>query len=152
MNDEKISTEETKRITGLDASGIRKIRKIYQEEGKLERYELFSKTQVEEIKRIVAYQRQHPHSSYRVAYDAIKMQDALNRLKEEAPDDFTGEAILIVGEEKMDRIFELFVEIEDLLREFDDESAQLLQNVESAILARIVLKARKSKMDKNFTV
>lgn len=36
MNDVKISTEDTKKMTGLDASGIRKIRKIYQDEQKIE--------------------------------------------------------------------------------------------------------------------
>lgn len=152
MNDEKISTEDTKKMTGLDASGIRKIRKIYQDEQKIERYELFSKAQVAEIKLIVAYQRQHPHSSYRVAYDAIKMQNALNKLQAEASDDFTSEAILNIGEEKVERFFELFVGLEELLREFDFESSELLKNMESAILARIVLKARKSKMNKKLTV
>ncbi len=151
MKDVKISTEDTKKMTGLDASGIRKIRKIYQDEQKIERYELFSKAQVEEIKLIVAYQRKNPHLSYKVAYEAIKMRNVINRLKAEAPDDFTSEAILTIGEEKMERFFELFVGLEDLLREFDSESAELLKNMESAILARIVLKARKNKMDKEFT-
>lgn len=152
MNDVRISTEDTKKMTGLDASGIRKIRKIYQDEQKIERYELFSKAQVDEIKLIVAYQRQHPHSSYKVAYEAIKMQNALNRLNAESSDDFTGEARLIIGEEKLESFFELFVGLEDLLREFDGESTELLKNMESAILARIVLKARKSKIDKEFTI
>lgn len=135
MKDVKISTEDTKKMTGLDASGIRKIRKIYQDEQKIERYELFSKAQVEEIKLIVAYQRQNPHLSYKVAYEAIKMRNVLNRLRAEAPDDFTSEAILTIGEEK-GAFFELFVGLEDLLRE----------------LARIVLKVRKNKTDKKFTV
>ena len=147
----RISTEDTKKMTGLDASGIRKIRKIYQDEGKIGRYELFTKEQVEEIKMIVAYQRQNPHSSYKMAYEAVKLKNALDRLKIEAVDDFTSEAILTIGEEKMERFFELFVGLEDLLREFDSESAELLKNMESAILARIVLKARKNKMDKEFT-
>lgn len=137
-------------MTGLDASGIRKIRKIYQDEHKIDRYELFTKEQIEEIKLIVAYQRQHPHSSYKMAYEAIKMKKALNRLKIETPDDFTREAILTVGEEKVNRLSELFLGVEDFLREFDDESAELLKNLKSAILARIVLKAQKSKME--FTV
>lgn len=96
---------------------------------------MFSKAQVEEIKRIVAYQRQYPHLSYKVAYEAIKMQNVLNRLKVEVPDGFTSEAILTIGEEK-GAFFELFVGLEDLLRE----------------LARIVLKVRKNKTDKKFTV
>ena len=90
----RISTEDTKKMTGLDASGIRKIRKIYQDEGKIGRYELFTKEQVEEIKMIVAYQRQNPHSSYKMAYEAVKLKNALDRLKIEAVDDFTSEAIL----------------------------------------------------------
>lgn len=143
MKNKKISTEETKKMTGLDASGIRKIRKIYQDEKKIDRYELFDQEQIEEIKRIVAYQRHHPHSSYKIAYEAIKMEQALNRLKIETPDDFTSEAILTMGEEKVDRFFELFLGLEDLLREFDDESAEILKNLESAILARIVLKTQK---------
>lgn len=134
-------------MTGLDASGIQKIRKIYQDEGQIERYELFSKAQVAEIKRIVAYQHQHPHSSYRVAYEAIKMQNVLDKLNAETCDDFTGEALLTMGSEKLERFFELFVGLEDLLREFDAESAELLKNMESAILARIALKARKNKID-----
>lgn len=93
-------------MTGLDASGIQKIRKIYQDEGQIERYELFSKAH-----------------------------------------DFTGEALLTMGSEKLERFFELFVGLEDLLREFDAESAELLKNMESAILARIALKARKNKID-----
>ncbi|MEZ3432068.1 MAG: hypothetical protein K1W36_17960 [Lachnospiraceae bacterium] len=80
------------------------------------------------------------------------MQNALNRLNAEASDDFTGEARLIIGEEKLESFFELFVGLEDLLREFDGESTELLKNMESAILARIVLKARKSKIDKEFTI
>lgn len=71
------------------------------------------------------------------------MEQALNRLKIETPDDFTSEAILTMGEEKVDRFFELFLGLEDLLREFDDESAEILKNLESAILARIVLKTQK---------
>lgn len=138
-------------MTGLDASGIRKIRKIYQDEQKIERYELFTEVQIAEIKLVVAYQRQHPHSSYKMAYEAMKMKKALDRIKTEAPDDFTNESILTMGEKKLDRFFELFVGLEDLLREFDDESAEILKNLESAILARIVLKAQKSKRNK-FTV
>ncbi len=145
MSDTKISTAETKRRTGLDASGIRKIRKIYQDEGKIGRYELFTEDQVDEIKRIVAYQRSHPHSSYKIACDAIRREAALNRLMAEAPDDFTCEACLTMGEEKVDHFFECFVALEDLLREFDEESAEILKNLESAILARVVLKAQKGK-------
>lgn len=150
MKSKKISTEETKKLTGLDASGIRKIRKIYQDEKRIAPYELFSEEQVEEIKCIVSYQRHHPHSSYRMGYEAIQMEQTLNRLVMEAPDDFTREAILTMGEEKVDRFFELFLGLEDLLREFDDESAEVLKNLESAILARIVLKTQKGKME--FTV
>lgn len=150
MKSKKISTEETKKMTGLDASGIRKIRKIYQDARKIDRYELFTQEQVEEIKRIVVYQREHPHSSYKMAYEAIQMEQTLNRLVIEAPDDFTSEAILTMGEKKVDHFFELFLGLEDLLREFDDESTELLKNLESAILARIVLKTQKGKME--FTV
>ncbi len=143
----KVSTEETKQMTGLDITGIRKIRKIYQDEKKIERYELFTEEQVEEIKRIVAYQRRHPHSSYRTAYEAIQMEQALNRLVAEAPDDFTSEAIMTMGENKVDQFFGYFLGLEDLSREFgDEESAELLKNLESAILARIILKAQKSRM------
>lgn len=150
MKSKKISTEETKKMTGLDTSGIRKIRKIYRDEKKIDRYELFTQEQIEEIKRIVAYQREHPHSSYKMAYEAIQMEQALNRLVIEAPDDFTSQAILIMGEKKVDYFFELFLGLEDLLHEFDNESAELLKDLESAILARIVLKTQKGKME--FTV
>lgn len=146
MQNKKISTEETKKMTGLDASGIRKIRRIYQDAKEIDRYELFTQTQVDEIKHIVAYQRNHPHSSYKTAYEAIKMQQVLDKLRVEAPDDFTGAAILAMGEEKLDHFFELFIGLEDLLREFDKESAEILKNLESAILAKIVLKAQKSNM------
>lgn len=141
----RISTEDTKKMTGLGASGIRKIRKIYQDEGKIGRYELFTKEQVEEIKMIVAYQRQNPHSSYKMAYEAVKLKNALDRLKIEAVDDFTSEAILAMGEEKLEDFFKYFNSLKDLLREFDDESVELLKNLESAILARIILKTQKSK-------
>ena len=136
----RISTEDTKKMTGLDASGIRKIRKIYQDEGKIGRYALFTKEQVEEIKMIVAYQRQNPHSSDKMAYEAVKLKNALDRLKIEAVDDFTSEAILAMGEEKLEDFFKYFNSLKDLLREFDDESVELLKNLESAILARIILK------------
>ena len=76
MGNIKISTNDTKKMTGLDDSGIRKIRKIFQDEQRIGRYEHFDEEQVEEIKTIVAYQRLHPHSSYKVAYEAVKMQNA----------------------------------------------------------------------------
>ena len=75
------------------------------------------------------------------------MQNVLDKLNAETCDDFTGEALLTMGSEKLERFFELFVGLEDLLREFDAESAELLKNMESAILARIALKARKNKID-----
>lgn len=40
--------------------------------------------------------------------------------------------------------------LKDLLREFDNESAELLKNLEFAILAKIILKTQKGKME--FTV
>ena len=50
------------------------------------------------------------------------MQNALNRLNAEAPDDLTSEVCLIIAEEKLESFFELFVGLENLLREFDGES------------------------------
>lgn len=50
------------------------------------------------------------------------MQNALNRLNAEAPDDLTSEVCLIIAEEKLESFFELFVGLENLLSEFDGES------------------------------
>lgn len=50
-----------------------------------------------------------------------------------------------MGEEKLEDFFKYFNSLKDLLREFDDESVELLKNLESAILARIILKTQKSK-------
>ena len=80
-----------------------------------------------------------------MAYEAVKLKNALDRLKIEAVDDFTSEAILAMGEEKLEDFFKYFNSLKDLLREFDDESVELLKNLESAILARITLKTQKSK-------
>jgi len=145
MGNIKISTNDTKKMTGLDDSGIRKIRKIFQDEQRIGRYEHFDEEQVEEIKTIVAYQRLHPHSSYKVAYEAVKMQNALDKLKTEAVDDFTSEAVLTMWEGKFELFCKFFSLLEDLLIEFDDESVELLKNLESVILARIILKTQKIK-------
>lgn len=145
MENLKISTNDTKKMTGLDDSGIRKIRKIYQDEQRIGRRELFTKKLVEEIKEVVAYRRLNPHSSYRVAYDAVQMKNALDRLRTETVDDFTSEAVLAMGEGKFELFSKFFSLLEDLLIEFDDESVELLKNLESVILARIILKTQKSK-------
>lgn len=137
----KVSTEDTKKMTGLDNSGIRKIRKIYQEKGRLKPRELFSEKQVDEIKLIVQYQRCHPHSSYRIAYEAIMTQKALNFILKEQPDDLTGRAILVMGgEEKLDYFFKLCNALTDFLKDYDSDSVQVLTNLQSLILAKIASK------------
>lgn len=102
MKDVKISTEDIKKWR-VGCFGNPKSSKIYQDEQKIGRYELFSKAQAEKNKFAVVYQRQYPHLSYRVAYEAIKMQNVLNRIKAETPDDFTSEAIFTIGALKIER-------------------------------------------------
>lgn len=145
MENPKISTNDTKKMTGLSNSGIRKLRKIFQDKQRIGPYEQFDAEMVEELKEIVAYQRLNPHSSYDVAYDAVQMKNALDRLKTEAVDDFTNEAVLAMGEGKFELFSKFFSLIEDFLIEFDDESVELLKNLESVILARIILKTQKNK-------
>lgn len=145
MENEKISTTDTKKLTGLDDSGIRKIRKIFQQKKRLGCRELFSKEQVDEIREIVEYQRQHPHSSYMTAYDAITMKNALDLIITEEADDFTTLAILTMGEKELDRFFGLFNQLTDLVAAYDNESAQILKNLQSLILAKICLQAQNSK-------
>lgn len=73
------------------------------------------------------------------------MQNALDKLKTEAVDDFTSEAVLTMGEGKFELFCKFFSLLEELLIEFDDESVELLKNLESVILARIILKTQKIK-------
>lgn len=145
----KISSEETKKMTGLNDAGLRKIRKIYQKDKRLKCRELFSEKQVEEIIRIVQYQRAHPHSSYEMAYEAVTMKRTLEKILTENPDDFTGGASLVIGEKNLDIFFEKFNDLSDFLMPIDRKSAQILINLQPLILAKIALKAPKSNIQGN---
>lgn len=135
-----VTTEETKKITGLDDSGIRKLRKIYRDKGQIGSRELFTVEQVEDLKKIVKYQRENPHVSYQVAYDIVWAEIKKN-LFGEAADDMVKLASLAMGEKKLDRFFDLFNALTDLIKPYDEDSAELLKNAQSPILAKIGITA-----------
>lgn len=137
----EISTEETKKITGLDDAGIRKLRRLYREKGRISSRQLFSKAQVAELVDIVKYQRAHPHCSYAVAYDAVLTSSALSKIMKNEPDDFTSFAEQKFGPEKMEEFFNLFNALTDFLKPFDPTSAELLIMLQDFIIAKIGLQA-----------
>ncbi len=146
-----IPTAETMETLKVTNTGLRKLRALYRAEGRIKDRELFTATQLEELKRIVAYQRSHPHISFEDAYNAVtatarikaaeeaRTKALISRIFDVAPDDLTPLAQAIMGEQKLERFFTLFNELTDLLRQYDDDAAQTVISVQSLVLAKICI-------------
>lgn len=145
-----VSTEETKKRLGIDASAIRKLRSIYRREGRLQNRELFWEALFPELEAIVKQQRSKPHSSFDDAYNIIinaekakkaetaRIQTLLDKVFQIAPDDLTPLAGQIMGEDALEHFFDLFNALTDLVRPHDEDSAQVLIGLQSLILAKII--------------
>lgn len=141
ISTEDASKEDTKKITGLDDAGIRKLRRLYRAKGRISSRQPFSQAQAAELVEIVKYQRAHPHCSYEVAYDAVITSSVLNRILKNESDDFTPFAEQKLGPEKMEEFFNLFNALTDFLKPLDPASSELLISLEEFILAKIGLQA-----------
>lgn len=154
-----ISTAATMATLGITNTGLRKLRALYRAEGQIKDRELFTVEQIEELKQIVTYQRNHPHISFEDAYHAITAQARIEAAEEArakalisqifdiAPDDLTPMAQAIMGEQQLEHLFDLFNELTDLLRQYDEDAAQTLISVQSLILAKICICSSSKTLD-----
>ncbi len=146
-----VSTAKTKEILQISNTGLRKIRALYRSKGLIQDRELFTVEQIEELKKIIAYQREHRRISFDDAYNAVTAKARLKAAEEArakalisqifdiAPDDLTSLTQAIMGEQQLEHLFELFNQLTDLLRQYDDDAAQTLISVQSLILAKICI-------------
>ena len=63
-----VSTAKTKEILQISNTGLRKIRALYRSKGLIQDRELFTVEQIEELKKIIAYQREHRRISFDDAF------------------------------------------------------------------------------------
>lgn len=146
-----VSTDATMETLGITNTGLRKLRALYRAKNRIKDRELFTVEQLDELKKIVTYQRNHPHISFADAYEAItararikaaeqaRAKALISRIFETAPDDLTPMARTIMGEQNLEHFFDLFNELTDLLRQYDDDTTQTLIGLQSLVLAKICI-------------